>query len=396
MIVYASLFLLILIPLIRYDICGKKGYEDIWYYVLLSALTAVAAFRYRTGGDTIIYMNFFDEYPTISELRFFDFTTAEFNPMWYIYNSVFKTLGNSFLLFQIVQAIFVNSVIFWYLRKYCHYFFISVLVYYLGYYFYYNMEIQREILCICLFLLVYPALIEKKYVRYYATVIFAITIHISAVLLLFMPLFIKLKNERIWLSLGTGLITVVFLLKFNVVDIVLSSILGDGSNIAKRYLMLEAPNAVGMIVTFMTCIPFLLFSYARKRMNIVYNNEMGALLNMVVLIQCVGMCMQGPARFSNYLMLIGLVFIVNTTFDNIDKIRQSQISKMVVLCGWFIYIFNLSYFYLKNKNEDVQGIHVYDRYIPYVSVFNPHLVEKRERLMINERYERSFPLHREP
>ena len=141
MIVYASVFLLILFPLVRYDICGKKGYEDIWYYVLLIALIAIAAFRYRTGGDTLIYMSMFEDYPTIGELTSFDYISAEFNPMWYVYNSVFKSFGNSFLLFQIVQAIFVNSVIFWFLRKYCNWFYIAVLLYYFGFYFYFGKRI---------------------------------------------------------------------------------------------------------------------------------------------------------------------------------------------------------------------------------------------------------------
>lgn len=394
MIVYAAVFLLILIPLVRYDICGKKGYEGIWYYVLLFAFISLSALRYRTGGDTLIYMSYFEDYPTVKELFSFDFLTAEFNPMWYVYNSVFKSMGDSYFLFQTVQAIIVNSIILWFLYKHCNYFFISVMIYYLGYYFYFNMEVQREILCICVFLLSYDALVEHRYVKFYLAAFFALTIHVSAALLLIMPFFMKLEKDRLWLSLAVSLCLSLFLMKVDIVGIVLSTALGDSGNIVRSYLSLDAPNIFGRIVAFIACFPFMCFFYVREKSGIDCNKDMGALLNMVILIQFVGMFIQGPSRFSNYLMLIGIVFMVNTTFDNIQTIRKSQVMSLIICLGWFVYSFNIFHFY--NKNTSVEGTKYYDIFVPYVSVFNPHEVEKRERLIINDRYEKEFFLHRGP
>lgn len=393
MIIYSVVFVLLLIPLVRYDLCGKKGGEDIWYVVLLVTLTLLAALRYRTGGDTIIYMDLFEDYPSISELSRFDFLSAEYNPMWYIYNSIFKSAGNSFLLFQFVQAIFVNCTVFWFLHKYCNWFFIAVTVYFFGYYFYYNMEIQREILCVCLFLISYPWLERNEYFKYYVVTIFAISIHISSVVLLIMPLLKLLEMERFWLGLIVGCLICILMLKLNLIDKVLESFLGEGSIVVKRYFSLDSPNIIGAIITILTAVPFLILFHARKRMNIESDLMIGSLLNLMIVIQCVGTALQGVARFSNYLMIPGMVFILNSVFDNVDKIRKSQINKILIFSVLFIYLFNLSYYYVKNKDEDVKGVHVYDRYIPYVSYLNPHKVELRERLMINERYEREIPVH---
>ena len=183
--IYLAVFLILLFPCFKYDVFVKKGGEGIWYQVCLWTLICLAAFRYRTGGDSLIYQDIFEYYPTIPELSDFDFADAEYNPMWYVYNSIFKSLGNSFFLFQLCQAIFVNVTIFRFLFRYCSRFFLAVLVYYVGYYFYYNMEIQREIICICIFLISYPLLEENRYFPYYLLTLLAISFHVSALFCMF-------------------------------------------------------------------------------------------------------------------------------------------------------------------------------------------------------------------
>lgn len=392
--IYLLVLVLVLVPCIKYDFLAKEGGEGIWYQICLWALILLAAFRYRTGGDTLIYHDIFEYYPTISELSDFDFSTAEYNPMWYVYNSIFKSLGDSFFLFQLCQAIFVNIVIFRFLYRYCSHFFLALVVYYLGYYFYFNMEIQREILCICIFLLSYPLLEQKRYLPYYLLSILAISFHVSALVLLFVPLLTVLKKDRFYLCLILCVCMSLILYKFNLVDLVLSSFFGKNFSIVRQYFSFDTPNIIGATITLLIGMPFLILFYVRKRCEIENDSLMGALLNAVVLIYCMGAFIPGPTRLANYFMLFGVVFVINTVVDNIDKIRSSQITTLLVVGALFIYSFNLSYFYLKNKEDDLAGTHVYDRYLPYVSVFNPHNVDKRERLLMNERYEKEYSFQR--
>ncbi len=390
MIIYLAVFLILLFPCIRYDICAKKGGEGIWYQVTLWSLILLAAFRFRTGGDTLNYYDIFKDYPLVSELGRFDFLGADYNPMWYVLNSLFRSFGNSFFLFQLAEAIFVNVVIFRFFYRYCHYFFVAVLVYYFGYYFYFNMEILREIICICLFLIAYPYLEEKRYLPYFAMMVLALFFHTSAIAMLVAPIFMSFKRDRLIFCILTCLAIAAILSTFDIVGIILSSVFGTEVNLVRQYLAIEQPNLTGAILTFLIAVPFLMIFYLRERLDIHSDNQFGALLNFVVIIHAVSMFMRGPARLANYFMLIGMVFIINTLMDNWQKIRSSQYTTLFVMGTLFVYFFNLTFFYTKSKNSEVRDTHVYDRYIPYVSVFNPHVVEKREKLVINEHYRKDI------
>lgn len=390
MIIYLTVFMILLFPCIRYDICAKKGGEGIWYQITLWTLILLAAFRYRTGGDTLNYYDLFKDYPLISELGRFDFLGADYNPMWYVLNAFFRSFGNSFFLFQLAEAIFVNVVIFRFFYRYCHYFFMAVLVYYFGYYFYFNMEILREIICICLFLIAYPFLEEKRYLPYFMVMILALFFHTSAIAMLVAPIFMTLKRDRLGFSILACLSISAILFTFDIVGILLSSVFGTEVNLVRQYLAIEQPNLTGAILTFLIAVPFLMIFYLREKLDIHSDNKFGALLNFVVIIHSVAMFMRGPARLANYYMLIGVVFIINTLMDNWPKIRSSQYTTLLVMGTMFFYFFNLTFFYTKSKNTEVRGTHVYDRYIPYVSVFNPHVVDKREKLVINEHYRKDI------
>lgn len=393
MIIYLIVFALLLFPCIRYDFCGRKGGESIWYQVCLWTLILLAAFRYRTGGDTLNYLDLFKDYPKISELNHFDFASAEFFPMWYVVNSVFKSFGNSFFLFQLVESVFVNVVIFRFLYRYCRYFFLAVVIYYFGYYFYFNMEILREIICICLFLIAYPLLEEKRYLPYFAIMVLALTFHVSAIAMLMGAVFLALRKERLIFCIVCCIGMVAVLLKFDIIDIVLTSFFGQEVSLVRQYLAIEQPNLTGALVTFLNVIPFLMIFYLREKQDIHSDEKFGAMLNSVILVYCLGMFVRGPVRLTNYFMLMGMVFVINTLMDNWEKIRSSQYTTVFVMGTLFLYFFNLSFFYLKSKDSEVRGVHVYDRYVPYVSVFNPYRVDKRERLVINEHYHKELEIN---
>lgn len=384
--IYLLVLILILIPFVKYDLFAKKSGEIVWYYVVLFALIALAAFRYRVGGDTIIYMDIFEYYPKISELSKFDFKNAEFNPMWYVYNSVFKSFCDNFFVFQLTQAIIVNTIFLRFFYRYCNRFFCAVLIYFLGYYCYFNMEILREVLSICIFLLAFPFLEKREWFKYYLLVLFAISIHYSSVILLFIPLLLLLKRDRFWISLITSLIVVVLLNGFNILDIIIDFLFGKQSKLIIRYILLRNELTLnGVIIQSLICLPLLILFYFRRKYSINNNSNMGSILNAFIFIQSISISIIVISRFNNYLIPIMIVFVVNTIFENFDKIRSSQIARFLVFSVLLVFCFNISYGYLKNRDFDLYGSHMYDRYLPYKSIFNPEKSEYRERLMINER-----------
>lgn len=72
------------------------------------------------------------------------------------------------------------------------------------------MEIQREILCICIFLEAYPFLMQKKLVQYYLLCIFALFIHMSAILLFFFPVILLLKRDNFYIAVGLSILMFFF------------------------------------------------------------------------------------------------------------------------------------------------------------------------------------------
>ena len=144
--IYLIVLIVLLIPAIRYDFLSKKGGERIWYYVNLLVLILLAGLRYRVGGDTAQYMLFFENMPSLSELSSFKFMNNYYMPLWYVYTAVFKSFGGYFL-FQMVQAIIVNTVFLWFFKKKCSRYFTAIVVYFLAYYFSLNMDIMRQALC---------------------------------------------------------------------------------------------------------------------------------------------------------------------------------------------------------------------------------------------------------
>ena len=109
--IYILLFLFLAIPVIRYDVLARKGGEGIWRFASFVFLVAVAGLRYRVGGDTLVYMAEFDMYPKFDELRYFDFDTARFNPLWYIFTAVSRSINDSFTFFQIIHETFTQTTI---------------------------------------------------------------------------------------------------------------------------------------------------------------------------------------------------------------------------------------------------------------------------------------------
>ena len=78
--IYFIALLILVIPVFRFDLMKIEGNRKLWLVLEYIILVAIAAFRYRVGGDTLIYMDLFEDYPTIGELTTFDYESAVYKP----------------------------------------------------------------------------------------------------------------------------------------------------------------------------------------------------------------------------------------------------------------------------------------------------------------------------
>lgn len=388
MIIYLAIFLLFLIPVIRFDLMKMEGNKALWCGLEWIVLVLVAGLRYRVGGDTIVYMRLFEDYPTIGELSDFDFAKAKFFPGWYVFNSLFKTFGNSFTLFQISEAIIIQTCFFRFFRRYSpNGFFTCTLIFYFGYFCYFNMEVMREALCICIFLEAYPFLERRRFIPYFLLCSLALTIHLSAFIMFLLPLFTLFKKDRFWIWLALVL-TIIFLLQvIDIATILLQIAFSDSiAALARGYMAKMADRTLnGIIIEVLTIVPFFIIVALRKHHGYTQNQEFGALLTLFVMAQTAGITIPGVNRFSNYVLPLGVVFIVNTFYENYWQIRSRVFSTLAIFATISIYCFNLSFFYLRSQHESLRGTHSWNRYVPYYSVVNPRMDTVRETMMANER-----------
>lgn len=389
--IYLLMFLFLLIPVIRYDILAKKGGENIWYWLSFVFLVAVAGLRYRVGGDTLVYMSEFNMYPKLDELRYFDFETARFNPLWYIIAAVSRSVNDSFTCFQIIHALIVNLSFFHFFRKYCpRYYFTAILVWFVGYWCYFCMEILREVLCISILLWATDMLLEKKILKYYLVCVISLFIHYSSAVMLLFPLFPLLFRRPNWLFQifvlgGVMLFTMVVDIPGLAANVLSSN--EQMSIVIDNYFQQDIKNLIGKLFELIKYLPVLGVIWLREKNELEDEFDFIPIVSCMVVFYGLSSYLGVAGRFLNYFIPFFIIMFVNTMFDIISEIKLSErhITAIVSLSVVFVLSFNYYWYYFKDSSETYPGTHTYCIFVPYYSVFNPKVDNVRESYVENLR-----------
>ncbi len=373
------LFLLFFIILTCFDIGQKKNklFDRILYSILFLAFVLIAGLRYRVGGDSLAYQEYFNTYPNLSQLKHFDFKNEEYRPLWYILNAIIKSIDNSFILFQFVQATFVNGVIFWFIQKYCRHKYVGILFYFLLEYTYFNMEILRESFPICIFLLSVPFLLKRKWVKYYLFSIVALYFHLSAIIALVIP-FLQ-RKMKVWYIVAIIILVWIpftFLYPYEVFQVFNFTLVF--SQQVQTYTSLHI-NIYGILMQIIGILPVIAFKLIRHKCKLpphLFENLMTAYIIIGLFTPFVG----GFARFLNYLVIISIVYIVDTIF--LIKVYKKYFPRKYLVAQAFILVLfsHQTYFYVQDTSRYQKDTRLYDRYLPYYSVFDPVIDHQREML----------------
>lgn len=211
--IYVLTLLTIIIMVVRFDVQGQRRYADAFYQILLVWFIAVSGFAFNVGADIPGYMFEYDEYKW-SKIQSLD-DILEFRhrqPGWVIVSLLCKFFTSNFLLFKLVEAVFVNVVIFRFIKKYCSYKFTGVLFYAVMLYLNLNFNALRQAYSLGFFLIGFDFLIEKKYVKYYIFVLLALMFHSSAAICLVFPFLqvIKINSKSVIIGVAVIFVVAVF------------------------------------------------------------------------------------------------------------------------------------------------------------------------------------------
>ena len=197
--IYLLTLLLLLAFIIRFDINGKKLYHDECYLLMLVIFILIAGLRWRLMMDTPNYIyNFYHVYPSLKEFSFKDYPIGK-DPFYVLINSLVISLGGRFFWVQLIEATFVNTLVFKYFKKHCNYIFTCLFFYAITCYFGYSMETMRASFTFVICLFANDYILEKKWIKGYLLLLLAILFHAQAIVMLVVPVLFFLRFNKLGL-----------------------------------------------------------------------------------------------------------------------------------------------------------------------------------------------------
>lgn len=390
--IYFIIFILLCVPVVRYDWMAKTGGESVWFYFSLVLLILFAGLRYRVGGDTLTYMELFEDIPLLSEFKEFDFLEAAFQPLWYLLNMLSKSINDSFTCFQLIHAAIVNISFFHFFRKYCpNYYFSAILLYYFAYFCYFNMEILRESLCVSILLWATPALLQGRWLSYYGLCFMAFFVHYSSLIMFVFPLFFRLlKKPNCRLQLLLLVCVFVGVSMVDIVDLMLRllPISPQFTEMLESYVDTDR-SLGGIIAQFLSYLPvwggIYLYEVDNEKINIPF---LPIVLGLVI-VEAVAMNLGAFDRLTNYFKPFVLVFLVQMTYSVISskKLVENPKSYSVLIVAIFLFVFNSVRYYTNDLSDIYPHSRFTDIYYPYHSILDPVVDEHRERIRENMLYQ---------
>lgn len=376
---YLVVFLFLLFLFYWYDVVGNKKYLDVGYWSVCCVLIILAGIRYRVGGDTLSYYDNYSSFPTLKEFFFTDFSLYPYEPLFYFIAACAKYIHSDFCIFQCIHACIVNVIIFRIIAKYVKYRFAAVILYYLLMYFYFNMEILRESLSVCVFLLAIKFLFNRNFVCYYLIVTMALWIHTSAFFLYFLPVlyffirkgFVSVITLFILIScLFTYMINNPFILFYLPTKISLKFI---------GYVSLGPMDVKGAVLNYVHILALLLIFNVSKK-NSLSDNKFLPFIMMNILIYACTFFITGIYRLANYFVLFEILVLVDSCSFLVEKLRYKQVSCLKIVCSVFILLALKIQHDTINTSEWASNTRFYNLYIPYETVFDKIQHKNRENI----------------
>lgn len=364
--IYLIPILLCLFGVCYYDLTYRatnfSASKIILWYAIMVILILIIGFRFEVGGDTIAYMGDYIWRPALDkwELNFYDI----YQPGYTFLCAIGKSISPDFYVFQFIHAILMNVMLFYFIRRNCKYVFSALFAVFICTYLYFSTEILREVLAVLIFSLNIDSYLKKQWSRYYLGVLLACFFHISAIFLVVLPAFHKLRVNAVYfcIILATGvamffldhllsaLSTIVFISdKINAYsDIKSVGILADILNVTRNALF---PILFCYIVKY----------FAKKEIQFE---------NLIAVMGIVGIASYfNPIIFSRAVNYFVLFFCISTVSFAVPALKSGK-----TVLRQYSMIFTILFFVLYGSDSIMYR--KYERWVPYYSIFNPISVNR--------------------
>ena len=365
--VYLIILLALIFFSINYDFRGNLVYKANKPYMFMCiCFILLAGLRFFVGSDTHNYVYDFSVMPDLSKLSEFHRLNSRYQFGWDAYVCIIKSIFGNFVFVQLITAIIVNVIIFWFVRRNTTNVFIALLCYYILNYFEYNMEIMREAIAVVLGLIAIM-LYSKGYKRYYVLLVFvAFEIHISAVILLIVPFLVNVKYTKkkiIVISLLSIIVPILFSQISGLTEIITLFAASDPEYLS-GYLnqsLDSSRNILYYILLFVSylVLPVICIFILKEKTKYV------GFVTAFIILRCLGMFTYAFYRFGNYFEPFYWILLADAIYIYWKKIQMPKllITGVFTLC--------ILYIYQRDQMGDYSMYPVhksYERYIPYEMV----------------------------
>ncbi|MBD5237144.1 MAG: EpsG family protein [Bacteroidales bacterium] len=399
--IYFLILALLLALIFHYDYQRHNAGRKLAYLSVLAIFILVSGLRYRIGIDSIVYEYAYKELPSLSQLSTFDYSTTRFSIGYIFLNSIARSISDDFVALQIIHAIFVNTIIFYFFYRNSKHIFTGILFYYIFLYTNYNFEILRESCAISVFLLAWPFCVKRKWFKYYLISFIAILFHPSAAITLIVPLiflpgirrFFQINLLTPFVIIGLFIIGQIIAVKFfdwiRLMDIAsMDSYANTYEN--SHYAEGKNLNIIGMIAFFISTLFYPLFlgwliKTRKIKASIPHFNMVMGMVLLLVYISTLKLNLYILYRFSNYFYPFLIVFLSDVIFSTLDIFKRKLKLSFGIWILFFLPIITISLTQYKEDTE-VAGIKKYSRYYPYDTVIFKDTDAKRETLFSQVNY----------
>lgn len=371
----------------RYDILEKKNYRNICFYLILIWLICISAFQYCVGADTPRYMYDYDKFRLESfDWKYIFTSDIRAQPGWNLLMYLCHFISDDYLAFKIIQAIFLNVTILCFFKSNSKYLFTCILLYCLYLYLDYNFNLMRQSFAVAIFLIGYKKFIKKRWFAFCLYVILAISFHISAIILLLLPLLNLIRMNKcsilFFIAVLVFVLSYIYIYGTNIMGIFLQFFPEEIEYLGDMYInSLKLGVAQGSgpvfflkIVIKLSLLIYILF-YNYKN-NLIHNRISYSSYLMYLLLYVITSFLPIMFRFNGYFTVIMICFAANFLMDfPRKKMKNMKKLSMAVLFAIFICILTpiKSYF----AYDKLVGASRWVQYYPYYTVFDKKLDHTR-------------------
>lgn len=356
----------------RYDFGAAKSGREFHYWLAFLFMVGLVSLRYRVGGDTINYIYTFDNLtPELIAVKSFE--SERFQPIPAIIFAGCKTLFDNFIFVQAIFALFVNTVMFVFIKNNTQYRFTALFLFALTFFMRLNCEIMRESLAIAFFLLAYPNIFSKRYFRYYFFATLAFLCHSSAICIFILP-FLKISNFK---RAGVPLLAVSLVFLYLIIGN--SSYLSSISSYLDLYSNYDS-SLIGKItsILFNIMLPSIFLFLTRGFISDFI--KLGVVF--YILSSIFSLFFYIAFRFCNYVMIFYIIMVTEYIMY-VWKRRETAYYKARVMLMTFFFLFSTMNSYFTDVSKYVgHQARWYCVWYPYYSIFNPQIDEDREQFIL--------------